>query len=156
MQKGKRLCGSCSACCHTHSVFGENLKILTRSFETCEHCITNTGCAIYSSRPSSCRTYKCMWLQGFGEDEHRPDKLGLVIDIFITETGQNILILWETEPKNMESPKAQQYLEKFLSVNKWTIIQMYSDGSSNVHFSSQISEEEKQQHLLIWDNLLKG
>jgi hypothetical protein len=29
----------------------------------CEHCIIAQGCRIYATRPHSCRTFDCVWLQ---------------------------------------------------------------------------------------------
>lgn len=97
-----------------------------------------------------------MWLRGFGTDEYRPDKLGLVIDVLITRESKNILILWETNAGSMESSQAQSALQKFLYAEKWTIIQMLSDGTSAVHFPPNMPEEDKKQHLLTWEEILKG
>lgn len=37
------------------------------------------GCACYATRPDECRTWDCMWLQGIGEEDHRPDKSGFLL-----------------------------------------------------------------------------
>lgn len=31
--------------------------------QRCVHCKTGVGCAIYETRPQSCRTFECVWLQ---------------------------------------------------------------------------------------------
>ena len=39
------------------------------------------GCSIFNTTiPNSCDTYKCYWLAGYGFNEHRPDKSGVLID----------------------------------------------------------------------------
>jgi Fe-S-cluster containining protein len=35
----------------------------------CEFCDKGTGCKIYPTRPSECRTFNCLWLS----DENFPD-----------------------------------------------------------------------------------
>ncbi len=39
-----------------------------------------SGCAAYETRPDDCRIYACAWLSGWGEEDDRPDKLGIVFD----------------------------------------------------------------------------
>jgi hypothetical protein len=39
------------------------------------------GCAIYQTRPTECAEYLCLWRQGWGEEDQRPDKLGAIIDM---------------------------------------------------------------------------
>src|SRR5205814_3680651 len=69
-----RKCGECTACCKTHGV-GEIQK---PGGTWCEHCQIGKGCGIYATRPTSCQQYRCVWLAGFGLDEHRPDKKKIV------------------------------------------------------------------------------
>ena len=69
-----RVCGECTACCTILAV-GELNKA---NYQSCPH---NCGsCAIYDSRPRTCRTWCCSWLLGRieGDEQRRPDKLGLV------------------------------------------------------------------------------
>lgn len=89
-----RDCGDCIACCTylkisslpkkalTHCPHVELLDINSDLNFTGKHdCATGKGnCKIYDSRPSVCQGYKCMWLFGYGDEEDRPDKSGVLID----------------------------------------------------------------------------
>jgi Fe-S-cluster containining protein len=49
----------------------------------CEHAMPSCGgCAIYDQRPSECREFNCLWIQGVMEDKHRPDKIGIVFTLW--------------------------------------------------------------------------
>jgi uncharacterized protein len=52
-------CEGCTACCKTMGVHELAKPVNTR----CAHCETGVGCRIYDTRPSSCRTFECVWLQ---------------------------------------------------------------------------------------------
>lgn len=71
----KRVCGECQACCTTISVTDINKPKHTRCPNQCA-----AGCAIYDSRPQSCQTYKCSWLEGLGRVADRPDKSGIIME----------------------------------------------------------------------------
>jgi Fe-S-cluster containining protein len=55
------------------------------------------GCAIYARRPSICRAYQCLWLQGKLDAEDRPDRLGAVLDL-VHEGGGALLAIREAKP----------------------------------------------------------
>jgi len=69
----RRVCGECRACCTTCAVNELNKPLNTPCKHLCER-----GCAIYESRPSSCREYDCAWLQGYLAEKLRPDRCGIV------------------------------------------------------------------------------
>jgi Fe-S-cluster containining protein len=57
--------------------------ILDRGFqkaagERCRH-LTPAGCGVYDARPVSCRSFRCLWLNGAGEEQHRPDRAGFLL-----------------------------------------------------------------------------
>ncbi|HTU25735.1 MAG TPA: hypothetical protein VMF30_10075 [Pirellulales bacterium] len=71
-----RICGECTACC---TVMGVR-ELNKAPYQPCPH---ECGrCAIYESRPATCRSYRCAWLLGSieGGEECRPDKLGLLLN----------------------------------------------------------------------------
>lgn len=70
----KRKCGSCTLCCTALAV----PELGKKTGEPCKH-LTPTGCGIYEDRPLSCRAFECMWLQGAGRHETRPDYTGGVL-----------------------------------------------------------------------------
>lgn len=89
----KRDCGDCCACC----VY---LRINTDQLVKpgCVHCpqlaVSNpiepnvmqlsseepVKCKIYDRRPSVCAEYECLWLQGYGAEDDRPDKSLVLVD----------------------------------------------------------------------------
>lgn len=74
-----RSCGPCTACCTVIGV-REGLGAPKPPGVPCTHLAACGGCSIYKSRPEECRTYACLWLQGMGSIEDRPDLLGVVYD----------------------------------------------------------------------------
>ena len=66
-----RSCGSCSLCCKVVGV-DELVKPIG---VWCPHCNRQKGCAIYESRPPSCRMFICQWMlePGLGP-EWKPDR----------------------------------------------------------------------------------
>lgn len=82
----KRKCGDCVVCCVYPRINTE--KLVKKG---CEHCpnlnLSNqvevntmqlsseelVKCRIYDDRPDVCRGYTCLWLQGHGEEQDRPD-----------------------------------------------------------------------------------
>jgi len=72
-----RPCDGCTACCY---VFG--IKELGKPYyQHCEH--QGLGCRIHHKRPTSCRSFECVWRMPFmGNDVvRRPDKLGLIFSV---------------------------------------------------------------------------
>lgn len=74
--KIKRKCGDCRACCFTFA----NHELEKPEYKWCQHACEG-GCAIYGKHPMECRGFFCTWLQGFANEEDRPDKVGVVFDI---------------------------------------------------------------------------
>ena len=66
-------------CCIEAEVIGQNFYKPANTI--CPH--MKNGCAIYGSeeRPACCNSYQCCWLRGFGLEEDRPDKTGIIISI---------------------------------------------------------------------------
>jgi hypothetical protein len=98
----KRECGKCSLCCKLAPI-----RELNKPIDTwCPHCRPgHGGCTIYSSRPSECRGFSCLWLSnpsGFG-DEWFPARAKMVL---VTPNENQILVMvdpdypnaWRREP----------------------------------------------------------
>ena len=93
MGDSMRTCGDCIVCCVYPSI---NTETLVK--RGCEHCPNlhlsdqikpNTmqlsseepvKCGIYRERPDVCEGYKCLWIQGHGNEEDRPDRALVLID----------------------------------------------------------------------------
>lgn len=76
MIAANRTCGPCTLCCKLLAVY----EIKKPDHEWCNHCSTKAGCAIYESRPQSCREFRCLWLRGVGPDELRPDRSKVIMN----------------------------------------------------------------------------
>jgi hypothetical protein len=75
-----RSCLPCTACCTSLEVVEFNKP----AGVPCVH-LTPTGCGIYTDpkKPAICNTFRCGWLEGYGEKNERPDKSGVIL-----RTGQ--------------------------------------------------------------------
>ncbi len=67
-------------------------------FESKHYRLPGLNCSIYKTRPGCCSDYRCAWLNGYGDENDRPDKVGVVMDT-ISPAGviENALIakpLW--------------------------------------------------------------
>jgi hypothetical protein len=78
-----RQCGSCSMCCTVPLV--DEGTFYKAPYTKCKHQgQSETGsCGIFNTdeRPNTCKKFDCAWRRGFGTDEDRPDKSGLMLSI---------------------------------------------------------------------------
>lgn len=82
---GDRTCGDCQACCEVQAVQELGKPYSTKCQYQC-----GSGCQIYAHRPKSCQEYACLWRIGYGSDDDRPDKLGVIFGLngdSITDEG---------------------------------------------------------------------
>jgi|SRR5215467_7075712 len=93
----KRACGSCTGCCFVFEVPG-----VTQAYEWCQHCSIGVGCRIYQDRPQDCASFYCLWRMGFGEEEDRPDRHGVVMDLQVEGTDA-VIRVWR--PKQLQVRK---------------------------------------------------
>lgn len=73
-----RSCGTCAECCTWLGI--EELRKWTG--QTCKHLDgrnPSARCSIYESRPKACVEYYCLWRAGFGPEELKPDKSGMLL-----------------------------------------------------------------------------
>jgi len=52
-------CGSCTMCCKLMAIS----EFQKPKNQWCEHCDIGNGCRIYQERPTSCQSFRCLWLQ---------------------------------------------------------------------------------------------
>jgi hypothetical protein len=83
-----RSCGTCTLCCKVAAVE----EVAKPMGVWCPHCRRGTGCAIYASRPPSCRTFYCQWMleRGLG-DEWKPERAKFAL--VRTEGGHRLTAL---------------------------------------------------------------
>jgi hypothetical protein len=70
-----RECGGCTACCSVMAV----PELQKGMYRACFH-VGGHGCAIYSDRPRSCRSWSCQWRLGEIEGA-RPDESGILVNL---------------------------------------------------------------------------
>jgi hypothetical protein len=93
-----RQCGECTLCCKLMGV--EELDKAGGTY--CQHCRVGNGCNIYPTRPSSCATWHCGWLDPLcavllPSDDLRPDRCGFVVSTCGTEELPFIQIVVDLE-----------------------------------------------------------
>lgn len=70
------------------------------------------GCTDYENRPAGCRAFSCGWLRGMGDEEDRPDKLGVMFQPVTHDELGEALAFVEAEPGALSKPRAQWYLSQ--------------------------------------------
>lgn len=98
MRPERKRCGDCQECCVALSV----ADVGTEAGAPCQH-QCRSGCAIYKQRPSSCRDYKCVWLQSPLSIELRPDKCGVILESRDTKLGAGTLVARETRAGSLDA-----------------------------------------------------
>lgn len=96
-----RTCGECTACCTLAYV----PELDKPENVTCKNCVN--GCSIYTSRPTSCVTYECEWLKGSMSEDMRPDKSGVMIEVYPLMVAALML------PNGQIKDIPQEILDKF-------------------------------------------
>ena len=88
MKPTKRECGGCTLCCKLLAV----PAIEKPQDKWCKHCTIGVGCAINGSeqRPEACGLFDCLWLQGYGSEDMKPDKSKVVMGM--TKDGKNVVL----------------------------------------------------------------
>lgn len=101
-------CGGCKQCCKTPYI-----KELNKPSHTvCRNC-DSVGCAIYKSRPKSCKSFECNWLKSQRTEapmaaDLRPDKCGAMFTDDTSNTDPTIL---EVHIDGVMSRQAWQFIE---------------------------------------------
>jgi len=145
----KRECGKCSLCCKLLPI-----QELSKPIDTwCPHCRPgHGGCTIYSSRPSECRGFSCLWLSNpfeFG-DEWFPARSKMVL---ATPNEKQLLVLvdpdfpnaWRREPYYSKLLKFA-HLGNFVGMRiGLRCIELRSDGSEREVHHSQAHIEGRER-----------
>ncbi len=108
----ERSCGDCSHCCTVLRVD----ELAKQAGHDCRHQRRGaglSGCAIHAERPSICRRYHCLWLQGGLEDDERPDRTGGIVDLEPTGIGVRLAIREVRTGAFGESPALQAIAARY-------------------------------------------
>jgi hypothetical protein len=104
-RKQSRGCHGCTACCTVLGI----AKLNKKAYVDCPHLYLG-GCAIYPDRPPECRQFGCLWLNGWGTDAQRPDRLGVVLRSTlrpVRATGEVELQAYEITPGALWSDEVE-------------------------------------------------
>lgn len=80
-------CGDCAVCCTWLGI--DALKKWTG--QACKHLDgrdPSKRCTIYKDRPKACVEYHCLWRAGWGPDNMRPDRSGIIITAYPRADGR--------------------------------------------------------------------
>jgi len=105
-----RSCGPCRACCKPFAV----PEVGKHDAGWCPKSTQFHGCTIYETRPIACKKFACIWLNGKGEENDRPDLLGVMMDMEDFQLGERtigILHLWEIKVGAIDSQRVRQIAE---------------------------------------------
>lgn len=80
-----RTCGSCYACCTWLGI--EELR--KYAGQPCKHLGPKADptkrCTIYEHRPIACAKYQCLWREGWGPEELKPETSGILLTPYPSE-----------------------------------------------------------------------
>lgn len=117
-----RECGTCTACCTVLGIPSLQKPAWTPCSNLCDK-----GCSIYDARPTECREYVCFWRQGYGEENDRPDDLGVVIGTStapalvqiavgrgVPRFTNDIVFLRESKPGAFKTQRVRAHVDRIL------------------------------------------
>lgn len=147
----KRSCGECTLCCTIMGVVELKKPVHTN----CEHqsCF---GCKIYEDRPSSCKEFKCLWLE---EGEHLPGKHSLRKRLFWENErpDKNGVMFHGTQPNiELTTPvlvargdfdKGKDTLTRF--AGRFLIVLAYEDGRRKLMGPEPAIREAQQNGIRV-------
>jgi hypothetical protein len=131
-QPSVRPCDGCTACCRimeihdTVNVQDQPMIFDKPRHQWCEHAVKGKGCAIYAFRPKACEAYLCVWAQGHGVAEMRPDRCGIVVDERKHTSIGPIYFLHEVRPN--------AFLEHTDMVGYWSLVAGWAECQMSLIF----------------------
>ena len=122
-------CGTCTLCCKLVHVY----EIDKPMGKWCPHCSLGKGCQIYETRPSECKTWNCLWLQGaFGNDpDLRPDKCKVVVGY----QANFIMVVEDAAPP----PSGLRFVEELKKLGRPMVIKRF--GQPGVRLVNATAKE---------------
>jgi Fe-S-cluster containining protein len=83
-----RTCGSCNVCCIALTIDDPQLQKLQG--HRCRNARTDNSCAIYATRPETCRTFYCGWRRlKWIRETLRPDHSGVLVRLHGESTTEH-------------------------------------------------------------------
>lgn len=121
-----RECGPCTVCCDILEI-----PTLRKPKKTkCEN-LCSKGCGIYETRPTECRTFQCIWSEGYTGEGQRPDRSGIMAyHIDHPQFGRTLLILEIKKRAFVKRRKQKDRLIKLAESRNVPVIVSDYDGKS--------------------------
>lgn len=142
-QKYIRQCGGCTACCTTHEV----REIHKPVGQQCQFCSEGVGCKVYEHRPKGCRDFVCEWIKGFGPEDSRPDRSGIVADLQNPVLETVLLTIWEYQAGALESNFVSELINHTLASGR-PVLCLFLSGEKRLFVSSSIELSRQYRRLL--------
>jgi len=111
-----RTCGECTLCCKLSAI----QDLPKPAWSLCQFC-KNNSCAVYSTRPKSCRDFTCSWLVDQNiPDNLRPDK----IHMYATSGGEHIVNIRvdNDHPDAIDSQGGKDLIEGYRSMGNHVLL----------------------------------
>lgn len=88
--------------------------------------LAESSCSSYGQRPRSCRDFDCLWLQGVGPTEARPDLSGLVLTVTVQDgvlgKAGSVIVAHEATLGSSDTREATALLQSLVPVASAIII----------------------------------
>jgi hypothetical protein len=94
----ERNCGNCTLCCFLPEIGDRGFE--KPIFTNCKFCKVGKGCTNYESRAQGCKDFSCMWKMTALHESSRPDKTGIMIDLWPMNNGSksgHSFAIWESK-----------------------------------------------------------
>jgi hypothetical protein len=106
-------CGDCVACC-TGAMIG---SAYGNNFHSNKPCVflVEFKCAIYETRPETCRKFQCAWSQGLFPDWMKPTESNVLVSVEDKDGGQFLRVKLLTDNPLHEKTKA--FLDEWTKEN---------------------------------------
>jgi len=150
-----RTCGPCSECCYVLGVH----ELGKRDFAHCTH--EKRGCGIYGTRPESCRSFQCVWLQGQLDRKDRPDRIGIVFataDMSVHQ--QQVVIAYVRKPGADKTGRGAELLNILaqqvpVAIIRWDGTRSIMAGEQFKHLLAGIRSELNTEAVIDKDGKLR-
>lgn len=122
-------CGKCGMCCYTSDIIELNKKHYT----WCKY--FKDKCEIYDTRPLSCKSFACYWLNSDLSEDLRPDKCGVMFERVV---GYPIYLA-VTFPYQLEALQSKEIGEviKSLIEKGYSVVTGHGPGGRSYIFPSK-------------------
>lgn len=88
----------------------------------CKYCNPGKGCQIYAKRPESCRTFRCGWLDGLGDETLRPDRCGAMFSAYNHKGERQIHVHVNTGRSWQDSEEVKKVVDMIVATGTKVIV----------------------------------